>query len=395
MASKEISALKDVVMNVVNGITSPATLLVQQAQEQAANVMAELKYTAEQTKVVVPQQAKIGGEIAKLESLKLKNTGLIEAKNLEVMPIDKAIEVQENTLETIKKVQAAAKDANSKAAARAKAKGKEYKEPNVPGDQTVDGIRSALEKQYELSKKIHDEIDRLEKENKDYDEEISKKQYELKILAAQLNPSGALMEAQAKFTQAQAKLMAAQAQTSLGEVNSTTQSVDATSQETKENSVEAAQKDLEAAQKEQETMQQVSDEHDQSVEQTKEQNDPKMMQLRAEFQVMDASVTAINYLVTNIGTLSTMISSTPSTLVAGSAVGTANPAFLIPWGNVLYGFAWAILANAKAASIRFLAIAQEIDYTPKEENATINGITAAEGALMGLSSIAPAGASLK
>lgn len=383
MASKEISALKDVVINVVNGITSPATLLVQQAQEQAANVMAELKYTAEQTKVVVPQQAKIGGEIAKLESLKLKNTGLIEAKNLEVMPIDKAIEVQENTLETIKKVQAAAKDANSKAAARAKAKGKEYNEPNIPGDQTVDGIRSALEKQYELSKKIHDEIDRLEKENKEYDEEISKKQYELKILAAQLNPSGALMEAQSKFAQAQVKLMAAQAQT-----------VDVTSQETKENPVEVAQKDLEVAQKEQEAMQQVSDEHDQSVEQTKEQNEPKMMQLRAEFQVMVSSVTAINYLVTNIGILSTMISSVPSTIVAGTATGTANPAFLTPWGNVLYGFAWAILANAKAASIRFLAIAQEIDYIPKEEMATISSIATAEGTLMGLASIAPAGASL-
>ena len=128
----------------------------------------------------------------------------------------------------------------------------------------------------------------------------------------------------------------------------------------------------------------------------KAQNEPKMMQLRAEYQIMDSGVTVLNYLVTNLPILSTSIMTVPSTIVAGMATGVANPAFGIMWGNVLYGYAFFILATVKAASIRFLALAQEIDYTPTAEMAIINMIAPAEIALKGIMGAlpAPAGAAL-
>jgi hypothetical protein len=107
-------------------------------------------------------------------------------------------------------------------------------------------------------------------------------------------------------------------------------------------------------------------------------------------------VTVLNYLITNLPTLGTSIMTIPSTIVAGSATGVANPALAPIWGNVLYGYAFFILATVKAASIRFLALAQEIQYTPTSEMAIINMIAPAEVALKGIMATlpAPAGAIL-
>ena len=159
---------------------------------------------------------------------------------------------------------------------------------------------------------------------------------------------------------------------------------------------EEAQKELEAAQDEETTMQSISDEHDVSIEGTQAQNEPKMMQLRAEYQIMDSGVTVLNYLITNLPILGTSIISVPSTIVAGAATGAPNPVFGVMWGNVLYGYAFFILATVKAASIRFLALAQEIEYTPTAEMAIINMIAPTEAALKGIMTAlpAPAGATL-
>ena len=66
------------------------------------------------------------------------------------------------------------------------------------------------------------------------------------------------------------------------------------------------------------------------------------------------------------------------------------------WGNVLYGYAFFILATVKAASIRFLALAQELSYTPTTEMTIINMIAPTEAALKGIMGTlpAPAGAVL-
>ena len=129
---------------------------------------------------------------------------------------------------------------------------------------------------------------------------------------------------------------------------------------------------------------------------TQAQNEPKMMQLRAEYQIMDSGVTVLNYLITNLPILGTSIMSVPSTIVAGAATGAPNPVFGVMWGNVLYGYAFFILATVKAASIRFLALAQEIEYTPTAEMAIINMIAPTEAALKGIMTAlpAPAGATL-
>ena len=70
MAS-ELDALKNTIMTVVNGQVSPATMAVQVAQDAAKSIMAEAKYMFEMTKIVVPQQTKLAGEIATLEGQKI------------------------------------------------------------------------------------------------------------------------------------------------------------------------------------------------------------------------------------------------------------------------------------------------------------------------------------
>ena len=65
-------------------------------------------------------------------------------------------------------------------------------------------------------------------------------------------------------------------------------------------------------------------------------------------------------------------------------------------GNVLYGYAFFILATVKAASIRFLALAQEIEYPPTSEMAIINMISPTEAELKRIMTAlpSPAGATL-
>ena len=60
------------------------------------------------------------------------------------------------------------------------------------------------------------------------------------------------------------------------------------------------QKELEAVRKEQDMTQQISDDNDTAIEQEILKNEPKMMQLRAEYQIMDSGVATIQYLTTNI-----------------------------------------------------------------------------------------------
>lgn len=373
MAS-ELDTLKNTIMTVVNGQVSPATIAVQAAQDAAKSVMAEAKYMLEMTKIVVPQQAKITGEIASLEGQKISKKAEKAVKEAEATVIDTAIDAQEQILEMEKKAEVARKKKQEKDAAKAKARGETY---NPPSNDSEDGIRQKKEKLDEQKKKseeVHNEIDKIQSEIDDIQNQIEEKQKTIKLLTAQLSPSAALAESKAKTQQAQSKVD-----------NAPTPEARA-----------AAQKELEDAQNEETSMQAISDDHDTSVENNQTQNEPKMMQLRAEYQIMDSGVNVLNYLISNLPVLGTSIMTVPSTIVAGSATGVANPAFAPMWGNVLYGYAFFILATVKAASIRFLALAQEIQYTPTSEMAIINMIAPAEAALKGImaSLPAPAGAAL-
>ena len=155
-----------------------------------------------------------------------------------------------------------------------------------------------------------------------------------------------------------------------------------------------AERNLEEAISMEQAITEVADEQNTAVEQIKEQQEPKMMQLRAEFQFMEMGVRVFNYLLTNMTTLNTSLNSVPSTIVTGSAVGVANPAYSILFGNPNFGVLYFILGSLKASSIRFLALAQEIEYTPTTEMSTISSIKACETALNGFLANAPAGAAL-
>lgn len=373
MAS-ELDTLKNTIMTVVNGQVSPATIAVQAAQDAAKSVMAEAKYMLEMTKIVVPQQAKITGEIASLEGQKISKEAEKAVKEAEVTVIDTAIDAQEQILEMEKKAEVARKKKQEKDAAKAKARGEAY---NPPSNDSEDGIRQKKEKLDEQKKKseeVHKEVDKIQTEINDIQNQIEEKQKTIKLLTAQLSPAASLAESKVKTQQAQSKVD------------------NAPTPEARE----AAQKELEDAQNEETSMQAISDDHDASVENNQTQNEPKMMQLRAEYQIMDSGVNVLNYLISNLPVLGTSIMTVPSTIVAGSATGVANPAFAPMWGNVLYGYAFFILATVKAASIRFLALAQEIQYTPTSEMAIINMIAPAEASLKGImaSLPAPAGAAL-
>lgn len=373
MAS-ELDKLKELIMTVVNGEVSPGTVAVQKAQDAMQMALAEAKYVAEMTKIVVPQQARIAGEIAKLEAQKSGKMAERTLKETEVVTIDTIIDAQETLLDIDKKKEAARRKKQDIDAARAKARGKEYVPPE---DNSEDSIRRKKEKIDEHKKKstqVHSELETIENDIATIDGQISEKQRAIKFLAAQLSPAAALAESKSKTLQAQSKVD------------------NAPTPEARED----AQKELEAAQDEETTMQSISDEHDASIEGTQAQNEPKLMQLRAEYQIMDSGVTVLNYLITNLPILGTSIMSVPSTIVAGSATGVPNPVFGVMWGNVLYGYAFFILATVKAASIRFLALAQEIEYTPTAEMAIINMIAPTEAALKGIMAAlpAPAGATL-
>lgn len=370
MASS-IDTLKELVLNVVNGNASPGTLLVDAAQKAAQTVLAEAKYIKDTTPIVAPQLAKLTEEIAKLEVNKTSLEAQFKIKQAAVAASDVELDVQEKVFEEKKKIAAKLKDQQDKEAAKAKSQG----ETSETQQNTQNNVADEKSKFMELKKKSeesHKELNSIRKEIDKVEEEIKEKKDQFDALTAQLSPAAALVETKQKTEQAQEK-------------------VDyATTPEAKAE----AQKELEEAQQKENTIQQIADDHDKSIENIQTQNEPKLMQLRAEYQVMETSVTAVEYLIENLNTLLTTINMVPSTLVVGSATGTPNPAFGPLWGNVLYGYAWAIIANAKAASIRFLAIAQEIDYTPTSEMAIIEKIAPTEVALSGLTGLAPAGATL-
>ena len=373
MAS-ELDTLKNTIMTVVNGQVSPATIAVQAAQDAAQSVIAEAKYIAEMTKIVVPQQTKLATEIAQLEGQKLAKEAEKTVKDAEASVIDAAIDAQQTALDLKKKAEAIRKKQQDRAAAKAKARSETY---NPPEDNSEDGVRKMKERideQKKKSEEVHNEIDKIQAEIDDIQSQIDEKQKTIKLLAAQLSPSAALAESKVKTQQAQSKVD-----------NAPTPEARA-----------IAEKELEDAQNEETAMQTVSDDHDTAIENNETQNEPKMMQLRAEYQIMDSGVNILNYLITNLPVLGTSIMTVPSTIVAGSATGVANPAFAPMWGNVLYGYAFFILATVKAASIRFLALAQELQYTPTTEMTIINMIAPAEVSLKGImaSLPAPAGAVL-
>lgn len=373
MAS-ELDKLKELIMTVVNGQVSPGTIAVQKAQDAIQLALAEAKYVAEMTKIVVPQQARIAGEIARLEAQKSGKMAERTLKETEVVAIDTFIDAQEKLLDIDKKKEAARRKKQDMDAARAKARGEEYTPPEDNSEDSIRRKKEKIDEQKKKSEQAHSELEAIENEISTIDDQISEKQKAIKFLTAQLSPAAALTESRSKTIQAQSNVDNAP-----------------TPEARKE-----AQKELEAAQAEETTMQSISDEHDASIEGTQAQNEPKLMQLRAEYQIMDSGVTVLNYLITNLPILGTSIMSVPSTIVAGSATGVPNPVFGVMWGNVLYGYAFFILATVKAASIRFLALAQEIEYTPTAEMAIINMIAPTEAALKGIMAAlpAPAGATL-
>lgn len=373
MAS-ELDTLRETIMTVVNGQVSPTTLAVQAAQDAAKKMVAEAKYMVEMTKIIVPQQAKLTEEIAILEGQKMAKSAEKAVKDAEVVVIDTTIAAQRKLLDVKKSAGAILKKQQDKAAAKAKAHGNIYNPSTENSEDSVRKIKENIDKQQNISNNIHNEIDSISAEIGDIQNQIDEKQKTIKLLAAQLSPSAALMEAQIKTQQAQSK-------------------VDNAS--TPEAKMEA-EKDLEDIKDEEMAIQTISDDHDIAIKNNETQNEPKMIQLRAEYQIMDSGVNILNYLITNLPILGTSIMSVPSTIVAGSATGVANPALAPMWGNVLYGYAFFILATVKAASIRFLALAQELSYTPTTEMTIINMIAPTEAALKGIMGTlpAPAGAVL-
>ena len=74
---------------------------------------------------------------------------------------------------------------------------------------------------------------------------------------------------------------------------------------------------------------------------------------------------------------------------------TNSDSYSFSFGNVLYPYGYFIMATVKAASVRFMALAQELEYTPTSEMAIINQIAPTEQAFKAaLTVFAPAGVSL-
>ncbi len=115
--------MKNIIMTVVNGQVSPGTIAVQQAQDAIASVMAEAKYIVEMTKIVVPQQAEIAGEIAALEGKRAAKEAEKAIKLAEVTALDTLIDTQERLFDLEKKKEAELKQKLDKEAAKAKAHG--------------------------------------------------------------------------------------------------------------------------------------------------------------------------------------------------------------------------------------------------------------------------------
>lgn len=369
-----LDKLKKIIMTTINGLTSPSVTASQAAQNAAKSAMAEAKYIAEMTKIVVPQQTSIMGEIKDLEIQKATKESEKTIKENEVLVIDTNINIQQNILNLKKKTESLQKKYQDKALAKAKARGETYNSSSNNPDNEIRELKRNIDEQQRKSKELHNSINVIKTEINDIQQQIYEKQKTIRFLAAQLNPTASLTEAKIKTKQAQSKVDSAQTP----EIR------------------ELAQKELDEAQSDESTIQSISEDYKTAMENTETQNEPKMMQLRAEYQIMDSGINVLKNLITNLPTLGTSIMTVPSTIVAGSATGVANPALAPLWGNVLYGYAYFILATVKAASIRFLALAQELEYTPTSEMTIINMIAPTEISLKNImvSLPAPAGATL-
>lgn len=372
MAS-ELDTLKNVVMNVING-GNPAATLVKQAQDAVKSVIAEAKHMAEMTVIITPQEAQLAGEIAQLEVNKATKEAEKLVKENAVMVIDEAIAAQNKILELEKKAEAERKKIRDRQAAKAKARGEQVPETSED-DNKSRKLKEAVDEQQKQSDSLHKDIDNIQHEIDDINNQIKEKQKTVTLLLAQLSPAASLAASQQKLSQAQSK------------VNS------ATTPEAKE----AAQQELEDAQQEESAMQAISDDHDTAVGNKETVNEPKMMQLQAEYQIMDAGVKTIQNLTTNLVALlgPSGLFTVPTTLVTGQAAGVANTIYSTLFGNVLYPYGYFIIATVKAASVRFLALAQELEYTPTTEMAIINMIKPTETAFKAaMTAYAPAGGTL-
>ena len=367
----DLDTLKNLIMNVINGKASPNTSLVQSALERTSNLMAESKYLSIVTEQVNPLKSKIQSEISELIKLKETKKTTLQSKQQELNLLSGTIDNLKKRFDEIKKSNADKKEQLITKLSKLKAQGKTFNQENN-ADTEVRIYKEELINQQDAQKNIQNEIDNINKDISDIEGKIDLKSNEIEILLAQINPDVALAKSKVQIEQARRQVDTA----------------------ITPESKELAEKELEKYIHKESEFQRISDEHQRVVDGVVNNNEPKMMQLRAEYQVMDSSVTAIEYLVAQITTLGTSLTTTPTTIVAGSATGTPNPIYVSLFTNVLYGYAWAILSNAKAASIRFLALAQEMNYTPTVEMDIINKIAPTELALSGLLGMAPAGVKL-
>lgn len=373
MAS-ELDSLKEIIMNVING-GNPAAMLIKAAQDAVKSAIAEAKYMAEMTAIVVPQQAALAAEIAALEGQKAAKMAEKLPKEAELMVNNNILQSEQTALKAAQEFEAIQKKARDKAVARAKARGEEVPESKDNEESTARKLKKTVDEQQKTCDAISKEIEVFDNEIADIENQIAEKQKTIKLLTAQLSPAASLAESKQNKIQAQQKVDNAPTPEARAE----------------------AEKELEEAEQEETAMQAISDDHDTAVENKETENEPKMMQLQAEYQIMDAGVKTIQNLTTNLVTLlgPSGLSAVPTTIVAGSATGAANPAYSFSFGNVLYPYGYFIMATVKAASVRFMALAQELEYTPTSEMAIINQIAPTEQAFKAaLTAFAPAGASL-
>lgn len=366
MAS-QLDTLKNTVMTTING-GNPAAALIQQAQNAIKSALAEAKHIAEMTTIVTPQQTTLTNEIADLNSQKSGKSALLKSKEAEAEALDKAIETQTNELKQVQDTEAKAKKEHIKQSAKAKAQGRPVPEA---GDNKARKLKESLDEQKKKRDDLYKEIDSINGELSNIDDQIQEKQKTFDLLTAQLSPEAALTAAQEKTALAQSKIENANTPEAL----------------------QIAQKELEEAEQNESELQTISDDHDKAVENKESANEPKMMQLQAEYQVMDAGVKTIQYLTINIPIFFT--SASVSVGANGGGPVPMLPTVSLTLGNLLYGYGFFVLATVKAAAVRFLALAQELEYSPTTEMAIIDMIAPVEVEFKSaMAALAPAGAAL-
>ena len=360
-------SVKNTIMTIINGHASPVTMAIQAVQDKAKETLAKAKISAQTAIQTAPQRAK---ELANIAKYNVEKT----AKEAELTVLDNTIHTLEDNIKSQEELLIVAKDKKrqlNKQVQKLKAKKSNNTEIPDTGDDIsamvneLSSLKKHIEELETKRKSIQEDITGIDESIKECDKRIA-------IMDAQINPEVAKQSAQ-KATE--------DAKTAVDKA------VDAATKAD-------AERNLEEAISMEQAITEVADEQNTAVEQIKEQQEPKMMQLRAEFQFMEMGVRVFNYLLTNMTTLNTSLNSVPSTIVTGSAVGVANPAYSILFGNPNFGVLYFILGSLKASSIRFLALAQEIEYTPTTEMSTISSIKACETALNGFLANAPAGAAL-